>query len=138
MEFLIPHKILLHFGIVPGMCVVELHAGNGHFTEHLKEMVGAYGIVHSLQHDDSQSFLSLSEPVDCILLINIPFAAHPHASFKKAYKALKPDGKMILVEKKGIESPEEYFTHLAGLAGFAREKHFHAGEHHFGLVFKKA
>ncbi len=120
------------------MHVAEMHAGNGHFTKHLKEMVGVYGIVHSLQHNENQFLLDLPEPVDRILLINVPFTSNPLITLTKAYKALKPSGKMILIEHKGDEFPEERFTHLAGLAGFAREKHFHAGDHHFGLVFKKA
>lgn len=137
MHFLDPQKILQHFAIEPGMHVAELHAGSGHFTPHLIKSVGTYGIVHSFQHSDEHDAIEVAELVDRVLAINLPSHAAPQVFFKKAYKVLKSGGKIIVVNVKHDPFFAEYFSHLAGLSGFIPEKSFYAGDHHFGLVFKK-
>ncbi len=155
MQFLQPTLVLQHFGINEGMTVAELHSGSGFFTPLLSEKVGKYGKVYALHHNadaivekenihpfiiDSmlEDCLVLPEPMDCVLVLNVFMLTHPHQAFSHAYRLLKSQGKMIVIDRKLDALPVEHVSHLAGIAGFIREKCFHAGSHHFGLVFKKA
>jgi predicted methyltransferase len=137
MQFLDPQKVIQHFDLEEGMHVVELHAGGGHFTPHLKKHIGTYGLLHSLQHDESEEYIELPEKVERVLAVNILLEGNHHALFKKAYRILRPQGKIIFITAKGGDLAEGDIVHLAGLAGFLHERRFHAGNHHFGLVFKK-
>lgn len=119
------------------MIVAELHAGSGFFTPYLLESVGDYGRAHSMQHIDEETHLELPELADRILAINIPYISNPYRLFKKAYRAMKSQGKMIVIDLRNGALSEDQAIHLAGLAGFNHEKRFNAGNHHFGLVFKK-
>lgn len=130
MQFLDPQKVIHHFGIQDGMSVVDLHPGSGFFRQLLKEKVGIYGKVH-------EGYDSLPEKVDCALVINIPSEVKPHEVFTSAYAKLKPQGKMVFIGWNTGGTEKERITTLAGLAGFLHQKHFHAGDIHMGLVFKK-
>lgn len=136
MQFLQPQKVIRHFDIIEGMRVAELHPGSGFFTPHLLDRVGDYGHIHSMPHTD-ESDPDIPDLLDRVLAVNIPYASNPHRLFAKAYRFMKPQGKMIVIDLKGGVLPEDQVVHLAGLAGFLREKRFNAGDHHFGLVFKK-
>lgn len=148
MQFLKPHSVIAHFDIVPGMHVAELHSGSGFFTQLLSEQVGPYGKVYELEGDIfTDENLTLPEQVDRMLISNILFAAPSKPIiFGHAYRGLKQGGKLVLIEWKD-DNPinghihdhlsAEEVMHLAGMAGFAREKHFNAGDHHYGIVFKK-
>jgi predicted methyltransferase len=137
MQFLDPQKVIQHFDLEKGMHVAELHAGSGHFTPHLKKHIGTYGLLHSLQHDESEEYIELPEKVERVLAINIMLEGHHHALFKKAYRILKPGGKIIFIQVNGAEFSEADIVHVAGLAGLLHERRFNAGDLHFGLVFKK-
>jgi len=130
--------MLRHFDISSGMRVAELHAGAGHFTKLIEHAVGPYGNVHSFQYDERQDSELLSELADRVIIINIPFATNHHSIFSKAYNLLRSQGKIVLIEKNGGAISSEQATDLAGIAGFIREKHFRAGDLHYGLVFKKS
>lgn len=137
MQFLDPQKVIQHFLIAPGMRVAELHAGSGHFTPLIKKAAGEYGNVHSFQYDKSQDFFSLPELADRAIIINIPFDGAHHGMFSRAYRLLKPHGKMIFIEMHGDHVTQEQAMDFAGIAGFLHERRFNAGDHHFGLVFKR-
>ncbi len=137
MKLLDPHGASLHFDIQPGMTVVELHAGNGHFTPHLKKHVGLYGIVHSLQHEEDEHRIHLPEKVDRAIAINVAGVANLYTLFSKAYSTLKPHGKLVFIDAKIDDHSHAYATHIAGLAGFHKEKSFHPSDVHIGLIFKK-
>ena len=137
MQFLDPQKVLSHFSIEPGMRVAELHSGSGHFTPLLLEAVGEYGALHSFQYDESADVAEFPESADRVLAINIPLVSNHHSIFSKAYRMLKPQGRIILIEQKDGRISEEAAADLAGMAGFLREKRFAAGDLHFGLVFKR-
>lgn len=133
MEFLVPHKIIKHFNIFPGMKVAELHQGSGFFTPLLKDAVGQYGNVHSFQYTNKRQ-IEVPEMVDLVVLINLP--QRDKEIFDTSYRLLNTNGRMIFIDLKIDDIPEK-ITHLAGLSGFTRKNHFNAGSYHFGIVFKK-
>lgn len=154
MQFLQPHKVLQHFDIDEGMSVAELHSGSGFFTSLLSQKVGKYGKVFPIHHNKEcvtrkgnihphithpslEEEIELPEQQDRVLVSNIFLILHPHRAFSHAHRLLKGGGKMIVIDRKHKDIELEKIMHLAGIAGFIREKHFHAGEVHFGLVFKK-
>jgi predicted methyltransferase len=137
MHFLQPHLVAQHFDLKPGMHVAELHAGSGFFTPYIEKEVGTYGVVHSFQHYRDEMDTALPEKVDRVIVINVPVDAHRHSVFSKAYGMLKSEGKIIIIDPHLKEGAEQYVDKLASLAGFVRERRFNAGNHHFGLVFKK-
>ena len=86
--------------------------------------------------------------VDAVLISNILFQVENKAAVaREAFRILKPGGELMVVEwaeeKNSFGPPvkarldrkaaEEFFLK----AGFTFRKEFPAGEHHYGLIFKK-
>ncbi len=93
-----------------------------------------------------------SEKIDRVLVANTVFLLKDKSFvFSHAYRILKNGGKMIVIDwkarngesEKGIGPradhlfTEEHVEKLASLVGFVKEKNFFAGDHHYGLVFRK-
>ncbi len=90
----------------------------------------------------------IDEPLDYALLINTLFQATKHAEMlSEAYRLLKPEGKLLVVEWRASSGPigpaadlrmaKETIDELAQSAGFAKIKDFEAGASHYGLIFQK-
>ncbi|HEX4799322.1 MAG TPA: class I SAM-dependent methyltransferase [Candidatus Paceibacterota bacterium] len=86
--------------------------------------------------------------LDAVLLSNVLFQATDKKSlFNESARVLRPGGKLIVIDwasaciglgprPEGVVS--EYQTkELAEESQFSFERNFHAGEHHYGLVFRK-
>lgn len=86
--------------------------------------------------------------VDTVLISNILFQVEDKAALaREAFRILKPGGELMVVEwaeeKNSFGPPvktrldrraaEEFFLK----AGFSFRKEFPAGEHHYGLIFRK-
>lgn len=101
--------------------------------------------IHKADLSDEEE-AKLPEKADRILLSNILFMMESRpALLSFAYRYLKPGGKMILIEThpdspflpSSVALEEESISSLAECAGFIKEKRFHAGDYHYGIVFKK-
>jgi cyclopropane fatty-acyl-phospholipid synthase-like methyltransferase len=153
MQFLDPRKAAHQFGVKDGMHIIELHSGAGHFTPHLSKLVGPYGRVYAFHpssealfrssnvqpiqvHLESDEYIDFPEQVDRVLSANLFSKIDPRIIFTNAYRFLKADGLLIVIEW-NKDGAEEEVIHRAGLAGFSRDRRFNAGNHHFGIVFKK-
>jgi ubiquinone/menaquinone biosynthesis C-methylase UbiE len=154
MQFIAPHKVIVHFDIEPGMKVAELHAGSGFFTPLIRDRVGAYGNIHNIypEHGDifSEDEIELPKDIDRVIAPHVLFLAPSKSSRKRilshAYRILNSGGKFIVIESND-ENPLVPQSHdtvaleetqlLAELEGFVTEKQFNAGDYHYGIVFKK-
>lgn len=123
-------RMLAALGVKPGQHVCDMGCGNGFYTLQLAEMVGAKGRVYAV--DIQQEMLHLLderaeaaeidniEPVlgsvidprlpegklDLILLVDVYHEmSHPEHMLKAMRKALRPGGRMVLVEFR-LEDPE--------------------------------
>lgn len=86
---------------------------------------------------------------DLIIASNILFQVENKSSIaQEAFRILKPGGRIVLVEwdeeKKSFGPPLAHLVNRQEAeqiflkAGFAFEKEFNAGEHHYGLILKKS
>lgn len=123
-------KMLAALGVKPGMAVCDLGCGNGFYTLQLAEMVGEEGKVFAV--DIQPEMLSLMEKrakpgeldnvklvlgtlvdpdlpkssCDIILLVDVYHEfSHPVHMLSKIREALKPEGRVVLVEFR-LEDPE--------------------------------
>ncbi len=105
-----------------------------------------WGHIHVHKADFSHGEVVLPEKVDRVLLSNILFMMESKPELLTlAYSSLKHGGKMILMEARPgapiilpeLALEEDVISSLAEFAGFVREKRFHAGDCHYGIVFKK-
>lgn len=107
-----------------------------------------WGHVHPIYADlSSDDLIPLEEKVDSILIVNTLHAVESKRSLlSHAYRTLKPGGKIVIVDATPqnptrirkeyiLEEPEA--VRLSELAGFVRERRFHAGNFHYGFIFKK-
>jgi len=85
--------------------------------------------------------------VDLALISNVLFQLeHPKAALMEAWRIVKPSGKVAVIDwsdsfrglgptKKHVFSKDAALG-LASETGFELLKEFHAGAHHYGLIFK--
>jgi ubiquinone/menaquinone biosynthesis C-methylase UbiE len=121
-----PTRALQMMQIAPGMTVADIGAGSGYFTERLARLVGPAGRVFatdiqpgmiellkrrlSAQTIQNVSVI-LSEPsnpllppgaIDLALMVDVYHElGEPQTVLKHIRTALKPDGRLVLVEYKG-------------------------------------
>lgn len=160
MGFLSPHTIVEHFDIKEGSIVADFNVDGGFFIVPLAEKVGPYGKVYavdtnaelvkrvvchakecehhnviSVQDDVFSGEMVLPEYMDVIVLSN-PFSRKDMDSsvFKHAYRHLKPQGKLIVID---YLQPDQQSFQAAEYAGFVSHRKFNAGDYHHGIVFKK-
>lgn len=160
MNFLAPHKVVHQFGIAEGMYVADFTVGGGHFIIPLAERVGTYGKVYAVDSNadlvrrvvsqgrelghrnivmvDSSVFsgeMVLPDYVDMILVTHALSRRDMDAElFKHAYRHLKPEGKLVVIDH-DISELQNFAA--VEYAGFVPHKRFHAGDFHKGMVFKK-
>ncbi len=109
---------------------------------------GLYNIKNIWTDLEVVGAAKISEPVDYALLVNTLFQAKKHLEIlKEAYRLLKPEGILLVVEwklsagplgpKAELRIPREKIEELAGIVGFSKVKEFEAGHSHYGVIFKK-
>ena len=121
-----PTRALGLMKIAPGSSVADIGAGSGYFTERLARLVGAGGKVFATDIQAgmldlirtritraglTNVSLILSAPadprlpaaaVDLALMVDVYHELHdPQAMLARIREALKPDGRLVLVEYKG-------------------------------------
>lgn len=86
--------------------------------------------------------------LDVVLMSNILFQLeNKQAAFVEARRILKPSGRLVVIDwsdsyggmgphKKAVVTKEAALR-LAESSGFSGVREFTAGEHHYGLIFKK-
>lgn len=90
-----------------------------------------------------------NESVDAVILSNTLFQVEEKGTLiDEAARVLKPDGKLLLVDwtdSHGHLGPhpdhvvtEEYAVALFEAHGFTAAERFPAGDHHYGVIFRKA
>lgn len=121
-----PSRALMIMNIAPGSTVADIGAGSGYFTERLARLVGPAGKVYAT--DIQQGMLDLlqrrmmrerienvslilSEPanpklppasIDLALMVDVYHElAAPHTVLAHIRGALKPGGRLVLIEYKG-------------------------------------
>jgi len=160
MNFLAPHKVVQHFGIIEGMHVADFTVGGGFFVLPLAERVGKYGKVYAvdqninlvkriISHGREQGHnnivivegdvfsgeMVLPDFVDMILITLAQSRKEIESNlFSHAYRHLKPEGKLVVID---YSIPERQNFVVVEYAGFLPHKRFHAGDFHEGVVFKK-
>jgi arsenite methyltransferase len=118
-----PEEVVKMLNIKPGMTVADIGAGTGFFARRFAKAVGPSGKVYAVDiSEDILSYLSdqakkeklsniqtvLDKPDDPMLpagAIDLAFfsdtthhVGHRTAFFKKIYEALKPDGRMAIID----------------------------------------
>jgi predicted methyltransferase len=160
MNFLAPHKVVHHFDIKEGMYVADFTVGGGFFVIPLAERVGLYGKVYAVDRNidlvkrimsqgreqghrnivmaDGDVFsgeMVLPDFVDMVLVTHALSRRDTDAGlFSHAYRHLKPEGKLVVID---YALPEKQSFAIVEYAGFVPHKRFHAGDFHEGIVFKK-
>lgn len=173
--FLEPQKILAQFHIDPGMKIADMGAGTGFYAFLISELVGPSGKVYAfdvvkdllskLKNDALAKNLNNIEVVWCdldeidgttlqnniidrVVITNTLFQMEKKDNFiKEAYRILKPNGKMLLVDwsdsysglgpAAGEVVKPDAARVLCEHTGFIFEKEINAGDHHYGFVFNK-
>lgn len=120
-----PEKALKAIGITPGMVIADVGAGTGYFTRRMARLTGptgkVYGVdiqprmIESLKRNIASEKLTNVEPVlaleddprlpageiDLILMVDVYHEfAKPQVMLARMRAALKPTGRMILLEYK--------------------------------------
>jgi len=171
MEFVNPIEILNKAGLREDMVAADFGCGSGGWTLPLAKILeegrvfaidvqeeplsalegkarlqGVYNIKKLVGNVEEriQGLPDLS--CDLVLLTDLLFEIDDkEAVFKEAKRALKPGGKILVVEwtpeaslgpKNGRVSKEEV-KEIALELGFKLEKEFKAGDYHYGLIFVK-
>jgi predicted methyltransferase len=121
-----PHRALQIIGVERGMIVADVGAGSGYFTERLARLVGGSGRVYAtdiqpgmidrLEQRLARERISnvtvvLGEPanpklpvnaIDLVLMVDVYHELQdPRAVLKRLREALKPRGRLVLIEYKG-------------------------------------
>lgn len=170
-----PEKILVQFGISPGMHVADFGAGNGYYVRLLSELVGKEGKVIAidvhkdmvrkvakaandqnlnnveviwgdLEQDSGSALPDASQ--DVVVMANMLFMLEDKkAVLREAMRILRPNGRVLLVEwadsYAGIGPHRDHVVTKEDAAtafkesGFEFDKEIEAGEHHYGMVFRK-
>ena len=123
--------------------------------ELLKELVvrareaGLVNIVPIVADIEKPKGTGLEEnSMDAILISNTLFQSDDRFAFlKEAYRILKPNGEALVIDWnesfKGMGPSEKYvfskdsLNEMAEEVGFVLDRTIGAGEHHYGLIFKK-
>ena len=115
--------VLTNLGVKPGMKVCDMGCGNGFYTLQIAQMVGPQGHVYAVDiqpemlkmlnfRADQEGVANFSpilgseldprlpkESVDMILCVDVYHEfSQPQAMIRKLRDALKPDGRLILLE----------------------------------------
>lgn len=118
-----PEKALDAIGIEPGMVIADVGAGTGYFSRRMAKRTGAAGkvyavdiqprMIEALKRNAAEEKITNIEPVlskeddpllpagaiDMILMVDVYHEfANPQVMLKKMREALKPGGRMILLE----------------------------------------
>lgn len=147
-----PERRLRHF-VSPGMTVLEPGCGMGYFTLPIAEMVGSWGSVVAvdiqqkmldkvraraaraglgdrietrLTKGESLGVEDMAGQVDFTAAIHVVHEVpKPELFFTEVHAALKPGGRLLIVEPKGHVSDEDFAktTALAHRAGFLLDQH---------------
>lgn len=116
-------KLLQALGVKPGQVICDLGCGNGYYALDLARLVGPQGrvlgvdiqpeMLHLLEHRAAEADLENIEPiqgtlidpklpaagVDLVLLVDVYHEfSHPEQMLQGIRRALKPEGRMVLVE----------------------------------------
>lgn len=173
--FLEPEQIVHSLDLRPGNHVADFGAGHGYFTIPMARIVGGDGKVYAtdiqksvldiirakakLEHLLNIEFIwaDLDQPggsklkekfIDLVLIANVLFQAEQkYVVLREAYRILREDGRLTIVEWDETETPlgppftlrikKEEARTLALQAGFEFDREFAAGSHHYGLLFRK-
>jgi ubiquinone/menaquinone biosynthesis C-methylase UbiE len=120
-----PSRALKLIGIEPGMVIADVGAGTGYFTRRMAKMTGPSGKVYAVdiqprmiealkrnvakeQLGNVEAILSKEDDpllpvgqIDLILMVDVYHEfAKPQAMLRKMREALKPGGRMVLLEFK--------------------------------------
>jgi len=173
-----PQEIVKKLSLAEGMHVADFGAGVGYHALPLAEAVGNKGRVYAidvqcelldtLQSDAERKRLEnieilhrdLEEPnstgladnlLDAVLITNTLFQIqHKETVLKEAYRILKKDGRLLIVDwawnsEKGktitadskLEECRQNIQLLATDVGFSLVREVDAGEGHYGVLLKK-
>ena len=129
------NEIAAVLNLIPDMDVADIGAGTGFYTMLFAKQVGPDGIVYAL--DIAENFIThinetaqelglenvrgINNPADSTTLepgsVDVVFLAHTYHHFEYPYKmldsirsALRPDGRVVLVEFERIEGVTEKFV----------------------------
>ncbi len=121
-----PAKLMAALKLKPGMAVADIGAGSGYFTRRIARQVGAEGIVYAVEIQPEmlkileakmkkggltnyRSVLGTEKnpklaarSIDLALMVDVYHEfAFPHEMMTAIWKALKPGGRVVLVEYRG-------------------------------------
>lgn len=171
-----PEKILIQFGVSPGLYVADFGAGNGYYVRLLSELVGDTGKVYAIDvHRDMVRKIAKSASdqgldnveaiwsdlekehgstlpdasVDVVVIANTLFSLEDKKSvLSEAFRVLRRKGRILLVEwadsYAGIGPHRDHVVAKSEAekmfrdAGFEFDKDIEAGEHHYGMVWRKS
>jgi len=170
-----PENNLKYLNIKEGSTVADFGAGVGHYVFHLSKGVGEDGMVYAIDVQKSaveklkseieeKNIKNIeviwgdveniggsklrSESLDAIILSNILFLVDSKSGLvHECYRALKPGGKVLLVDWSGSFGgigPSSNMVVEADIAerlfengGFSLKEKINLAMHHYGMVFEK-
>lgn len=170
-EFVDPNKILNELNLEKGMVACDFGSGSGGWTIPLAQKLARgrvfavdiqktalsalegkaklYGILNIkclIANIEEKIEEIKNESCDLVLITDLLFQVDDkNGVFKEAFRILKPEGKVLLVEWKP-EAPfgpkdsrpsKEETTEIAKNNGFEIEKEILAGDFHYGVIFIK-
>lgn len=173
-RFLDPLQILVHAGIERGATVADFGCGNGFYPVAAAKIVGDAGQVYAVdvknesleatqsaaKHEGFKNVITVHHDMelpgvpipanscDAVILAGIlHLAALQKNVMRECYRALRPGGKIIVVEWKKENlpfgpniarrmAPHEVID-LCAQSGFAYVEEMPADAFHYGLVFRK-
>lgn len=112
-------------------------------SEHLLNIETIWGDL-----EEKEGSHLAEELVNAVIISNILFQAEDkEAVIKEAARILKPEGMAVVIEWEKAKTPagpkdenkldQSQVKDLFVKSGFSVEKQFYAGEHHYGIIFKK-
>lgn len=163
-----PEEILERAGVKRGMIVVDIGAGTGYFSIPATKIVGGEGKVYAVDIQPEmlaklgekargvENILCVpskeeeiplrSESMDAALLVNVLHELDGYATLREAWRLLKENGKLVVVDWKKEPTPigppveerlsEDEARAKLAKAGFKLDSSFSAGPYHYGLIFK--